>query len=337
MSKTLGRFDAASPISAARGPHRSEMALLTTLRPALRNPIWIVGLALVTVFAALSPHFLSAFNLANIVFQASLVGFLAIGLTPVVIEGDIDLTLGAVVSLAACLAIGLQPYGLPVAIGGAMLAGLALGLANGLIVERLGVSSFIVTLGGMIGIRGLAFLYAGDASLPTTDDNFAGLVDATFGAVAVITVCFVLAFAIFRWVLRNTRHGRNTYAIGGNRAAAVEAGVPVSRHVLINFAASGFMASLCGIAMAAHLGAATPSYGTDYELWAVISVVLGGTRLRGGVGGVAGTLVAVLTLAILQNGLNMIDVSPFYIPIIIGLALIAALLVDRQFNRRAGE
>jgi ribose transport system permease protein len=312
-------------------------AFRAALVPLLRNPIWIIALILTVFFASLSSHFLTAFNISNIVFQASLVGFLAIGLTPVVIGGDIDLTIGAVVALSACLAIALQPYGLPLAIGGAMLAGLSLGTLNGVLVERLGVSSFIVTLAGMIGIRGLAFLFIGDTSLPSTDDRFGTLVDSQFGLASSITIVFLLCVVGFRWVLRNTQHGRNTYAIGGNRTAAIDAGIPVSRHVIINFAASGLMAALCGIAMAAHLSAATPSYGTDYELWAVISVVLGGTRLRGGVGGVIGTLIAVLTLAVLQNGLNLIQISPFYIPVIMGFALIAALLVDRQFNRRAGE
>jgi ribose transport system permease protein len=318
-------------------PVRPKLAFEAALAPLLRNPIWILALILVVLFASLSPHFLTAFNIGNIVFQASLVGFLAIGLTPVVIGGDIDLTIGAVVALSACLAIALQPYGLSVAIAVAIVAGLGLGLLNGFLVEGLGVSSFIVTLAGMIGIRGLAFLFVGDTSLPSTDDRFGSIVDAQLGPVSAITVVFFVCVLAFHWMLRNTQHGRNTYAIGGNRTAAVDAGIPASRHVIINFVGSGLMASLCGVAMAAHLSAATPSYGTDYELWAVISVVLGGTRLRGGVGGVFGTLIAVLTLAILQNGLNLVNVSPFYIPVIMGLALIAALVVDRQFNRRAGE
>jgi ribose transport system permease protein len=120
----------------------------------------------------------------------------------------------------------------------------------------------------------------------------------------------------------------------------VNAGIQVSRHVIINFVIAGGLAGICGVAMAADLGAATPSYGKDYELWAVIAVVLGGTSLRGGTGTTIGTFGAVLTLAVLRNGLNLIHVSPFYITAIMGVALISAIILDRQFNRgswRPGE
>jgi ribose transport system permease protein len=303
----------------------------------VRNPFWFVGLVLVVVFATKSQHFLTTFNFGDIAFQAALSGFLAIGLTPVIISGNIDLTVGSVVALSACLAVGLQGYGLVLAILAALAAGGGLGLLNGVLVERLGISSFIVTLGGMIGVRGLAFLYAGDTSLASTDDRFADYIGWSYGPISVTIILFVICAIGIGWMLRYTRHGRNTYAIGGSRTASLEAGVPVSRHVTINFAISGLMAAICGVAMAAYLSAATPSYGTNYELWAVISVVLGGTRLRGGTGGVTGTVIAIAVLAILQNGLNMTNVSPFYIPVIMGGALIVALVIDRRARGRAEE
>ena len=128
-------------------------------------------------------------------------------------------------------------------------------------------------------------------------------------------------------------HGRNTYAIGGNRRAAEDAGIPVSKHLVANFALCGLMAALSGVFMAARLNAATPGFGREYELWAVIAVVLGGTSLRGGRGSAIGTFAAVIALAVLQNGLNLIHVSPFYVSAIMGLALIATLIIDRQLNR----
>lgn len=299
-----------------------------------RNPVWLLGLALFLFFSVSTSHFLTVYNLSNVLFQCALVGLLAVGLTPIIISGNIDLSVGAIVGLSSCLVIGMQnQLGLPGAIAAALGSGVALGFLNGLAVERLGVSSFIITLAGMIGIRGLAFLYAGDTSLSALDEQLYDLSALHVGPISLIPFIFIASIVFFQWMLRRTVHGRNTYAIGGSRSAAINAGIPVSRHVLVNFVLCGLMAALCGIAMAANLGAATPSYGKDYELWAVIAVVLGGTRLRGGKGDMLGTFAAVLALAILRNGLNMLHVAPFYIPGIMGIALIAALVFDKQLNR----
>jgi ribose transport system permease protein len=199
----------------------------------------------------------------------------------------------------------------------------------------MGISSFIVTLAMMSGIRGLTFLAIGDISLSSTDDRLNTFAMLAIGPISIVVVLFAALAAIVGVVLRFTSHGRNTYAIGGNRSAAVDVGIAVSRHVIVNFALCGLMAATCGIAMAANLGAAAPSFGRDYELLAITAVVLGGTRLQGGKGGVAGTLGAVLALAILRNGLNLLRVSPFYIPVVVGLVLIMALVLDRRVNRQA--
>ena len=307
-----------------------------TRRVALKYPIALVGALLFIGFSLASGHFLTIFNVSNILFQSALVGFLAIGLTPLIVSGNIDLSVGSMVGLSACLAVGLQPFGLPLALVAAICAGAVLGLLNGFVVERLGINSFIATLAAMIGISGLTFLYTGDNSLSVVDDRFLALGELTIGPVSAIAILFVLLVIAFQWMLSNTVHGRNSYAIGGNRAAAIDAGVPVRRHVLLNFVLCGLMAAICGIAMAADLGAATPSYGRDYELLSVTAVVLGGTSLRGGSGDVIGTFAAVLTLAILRNGLNLMHVPPFYIPIVMGTALIVALVFDRKLNRTKG-
>lgn len=301
------------------------------------SPIWLLTLGLMVYFSIASPYFLLASNIANILLQVSLLGFLTLGLTPVMISGNIDLTVGAVLGLAACLVVGLEPYGLPWAIAAALGAGIALGVFNGLVIEYTGVNSFIVTLGGMIGIRGLAFLYAGDTSLSPADDQLTRIAGLAVGPISTIVAVFAVTALGFHLFLRHTPAGRHTYAIGGNRNAARDAGVPVTRHVQLTFVLSGGMAALCGIAMAGNLGAATPSFGKDYELWAIIAVVLGGTSLRGGTGSVFGTLGAVAALATLRNGLALLSVQPFYEPIIMGLTLIGALVVDRLHNRKRGH
>jgi ribose transport system permease protein len=134
---------------------------------------------------------------------------------------------------------------------------------------------------------------------------------------------------LFALMLRFTVHGVNTFAIGGNRRASLDAGVNVTRYVLANFALSGAMAGLVGLIMVAQLGAASPVYGKDYELWATIAVVLGGTALAGGRGTILGTILADLSLTVLRNGLNLMKIEVRYVLIILGVVLIAALILDR--------
>ena len=294
---------------------------------AREQPMLVLSLCLAIAFSLSTDHFLTPFNLSNVLYQAALVGLLAVGMTPLLISGNIDLSVGAIVGMAACLAIKLQEQqmDLSIIIVISIAAGGLLGVLNGLIVEKIGISSFIVTLAAMIGYRGLTFLYAGDASLNGTDERLIDLGLLSWGPVSFISLLFVGLALVFQWMLGSSLHGRNSYAIGGNRRAAVDAGIRVSRHVIANFALSGLMA--------AKLGAATPKVGTDYEVWAVTAIVLGGTRLRGGKGTVVGTFGAVLALATLRNGMDLIQVPPFYVPVIVGSALIVALLFDRSLSR----
>jgi ribose transport system permease protein len=305
---------------------------LNALKLLKRNPIWVfLGLEFL-FFSLATPYFFATINLSNVLLQSAFIGFLSVGLTLVMINGNIDLTVGATAGLAACLAVGLQPFGLWTALIAALAAGTVLGTLNGLLVEKIGINSFIVTLAGMIGIRGLAFSYAGETSLSATYDSFIDFGSLSVGPISVIAILFLAIAAIIGFVLSQTPHGRNAYAVGGNREAAVNAGIRVSRHVVVNFIISGLLASVCGVLMSAQMGAATPTYAQDYELWAVTAVVLGGTRLNGGAGRISGTLGGALALATLRNGMNLLHVQAYYVLVVIGLALIVALLLDRQFS-----
>lgn len=306
---------------------------LRIVRALRSQPVWIIGFLVTAYFSIQSPFFLTPFNISNILLECALIGFLAVGLTPVIVSGNIDLSVGSVVGLTACLAVGLQEYGLYTAIFAALGAGLLLGAINGLIIEKVGISSFIVTLAAMIGYRGLIYSYTGDNSLSPIDDRLSEFSYLSIGPLTMIPIFFLGSVVIFQIILKLTVLGRNAYAVGGNRHAAENAGVPVTRTIVSVFALSGLMAAVCGIAMAANLSAATPTFGQDYELWAVIAVVLGGARLRGGVGGLIGTLAAVVTLGVVRNGLNLSGVSPFLVPVIMGATLIAVLVADRQLNR----
>lgn len=310
---------------------------VTRLLHFLLAPAPILLLLLFALFSLTSPSFLTSFNLTNVLLHASLIGLIAIGLTPVMINGQIDLTVGSILGFAACIAVGFQgALGLWGALALALASGTLLGLLNGFIIERTGVNAFIVTLAGMIGIRGLAFVVFGDTSVSPPDTQLADIGALKIGPFSLITIIFLVAALIVGAIMRLSIHGRNTYAIGGSRRAASDAGIAVGKHVIANFALCGALAALAGICMAAQLASAVPSYGRDYELWAVIAVVLGGTRMRGGRGTIAGTVVAVIALAILRNGMNLVNVSPFYVPVIIGLTLVGALVLDRKFSSKSG-
>lgn len=304
------------------------------LRSIGRNAIWVLLLLACTIFASASPYFLNPYNITEILLQAAIFGFLAIGLTPLMVNGNIDLSVGSTIGLTACLAIGLQTLGLAIALPATIACGAALGCLNGWLVEKAGINSFIVTLAAMIGIRGLAFLYTGEGSITSTSSAFSEIGTMSLGPFSLPVIVFAIIFVLFHWLLSRTIHGRNAYAIGGNRSAAVNAGVQVSTHVIINFTLCGATAALCGIVMASQLGAATPSYGSGYELWAITAVVLGGTSLRGGSGTLVGTLGGVLTLAVLRNGIDIVQIQPFYAQVIMGSILIAAIAVDKVFNQR---
>jgi ribose transport system permease protein len=302
--------------------------------PVSRNPIFLLALALFCAFALFVPHFFSVFNVSNILLQSAFVGLLAIGLTPLMIGAGIDLSVGATLGLAACIVVGLQDYGLSIAVPAALASGVLVGMLNGWVVTFLGVDAFIATLASMIGIRGVTFELVGDVSMGASSSMLVTLGAAKVGPVSVIVVATIVVALIIHYVMRRTIHGRYTYAIGGNRKAAEDAGLPISSHIMLNFVVSGLCAAFCGIAMAANLAAATPSFGRDYELWAITAVVLGGTSLRGGTGTVTGTIAAVLTLSILRNGLNLMHVPMFYVPIAMGVVLVLALLADKKLNKR---
>lgn len=303
----------------------------TVRRLAADHYVWML-LALVCVFFAfLSPHFLTAFNIGNVLTQSAFIGLLAIGMTLVILNGEIDLSVGATLALSAALAIGLQNSGWPTsaAIAAGLLAGTALGFINGAVVVASGMHSFVVTLGALIGIRGLVFVYTKGNALLVEDFTYADLLEVYVGPVSLTAIIFLGMLAVFQWLLSASRHGREAYAVGDNPEAARDAGVKVGRHKIINFTISGFLAALCGILLSIRLGTAEPQAGRIWELWTIIAVVLGGTRLQGGVGSLWKTLGGVLVLAVLQNGLRLLNTPNHVELIVMGVILMIALGIDR--------
>jgi ribose transport system permease protein len=220
----------------------------------------------------------------------------------------------------------------------ALLTGCVLGLINGMIVWKTGVDAFIVTLGAMLGYRGLVFLYNGEQ--PTSNLNWTMVDIAEWGIAGLQTPAIaLLAAVLIVWlVMTRTVHGRNAYAIGDNREAAVNAGIRVGPHMVINFVLIGFLAALSAVVFYSGNGSVNPNDGMLFELWAITAVVLGGTKLAGGKGSIIGTLGGVIAIQLLRRGLNHIGADTETVNIVIGTILIVVLLLDRQLNRkRSGE
>ncbi|TVP71828.1 MAG: ABC transporter permease [Rhodobacteraceae bacterium] len=319
----------------------SRLNDISVLRWLMRNPIWGFVLLIFVFFSLSADNFFDYRNFQNILVQTSTIGIIALGMTLVMINGNIDLSVGATLALAAAFAVDVQSWAafatwgnwqiLP-AVCIALLVGILMGAINGFIVWKTGVDAFIVTLGAMLGIRGLVFVYTGESSFFATNFAYSDFSALSLGPLPVLAVIFLLCVMVVHWLLSRTVHGRNTYAVGGNREAAVNAGIRVGPHMILNFMIIGFLAALSGVLLSTQMGAATPNLGRDYELWVITAVVLGGTKLTGGKGDIIGTFGGVLAIGIMRNGMNLMQVPAFYVLVIIGAILIAVLFLDKRFN-----
>lgn len=314
------------------------------LRWLVKNPIWVFVLIVFVFFSLVSDHFFDPRNFQNILVQTSTIGLIALGMTLVMVNGNIDLSVGATLALAAAVAVDVQSWAVFAAWGNwqilpaiflALLVGILLGAVNGFIVWKTGVDAFIVTLGAMLGIRGLVFVYTGEQSFYAMNLAYSDFSALSIGPLPALALIFLLCTLGMHLLLSRTVHGRNTYAVGGNREAAVNAGIRVGSHMMINFMIIGFLAALSGVLLSTQMGAATPNLGRDYELWVITAVVLGGTKLTGGKGDIIGTLGGVLAVGMLRNGMNLMNVPAFYVYVVLGSILIAVLFLDKRFNRTA--
>ena len=319
----------------------------------LAAPMFLV--ALILIFSILEPNFLNPFNLLNTLRQVSFTGLIAVGMTFVILTAGIDLSVGSLLALAGMVGAFVAKGGLAdrFAVGEAvdasnpwwlaLLAALAIGAiggaAQGFTISKLRVPPFVVTLGGLTIFRGLTLMLSegGPISGFEPDYNFwgQGRVDILFiENVPIPALIFVAAAAIAAIVLRYTRFGQHVYATGGNRVAAKLNGVPTERIIFSVYVIVGFMCGLAGFLLSARLGSAEAVAGIGFELAVIAAVVIGGTSLFGGVGGIFGTVVGVLLIGVLTNGLVLLNVSSFVQQVIIGLVLIAAVAFD-QFATRS--
>jgi ribose/xylose/arabinose/galactoside ABC-type transport system permease subunit len=287
--------------------------------------------------------FLAPDNMILLLSQSVPLGIIALGMTIIMINGNIDLSVGATFALCAIVMLDsmtwpiLAPLGdwaIPFAWGLALLTGMLMGLINGLIVWKTGVDAFIVTLGAMLGFRGLVFMYNGEQPTFHLNWTLVDIAESTPLGIPLPILVFTVCIAIIWWIMNRTVHGRNTYAIGDNREAAVNAGIKVGPHMVLNYVLIGFLAALSAITFYSGSGSVNPNDGMLYELWIITAVVLGGTKLTGGKGSIIATVGGILAIQLMRKGLGFIGADTAMVNLVIGLILVAVLYLDKQLNRK---
>lgn len=302
--------------------------------------VLIMIVVVVALVSSATPNFLSPQNVRSLLVTAAIAAVPALGMTLALAMGALDLSIGSLQALAACtVAILLGSVGIPLSIGATILLGAGVGLANGLIVTRLGVPAFVATLGGMSVLRGAALLITDGQSILLMDEpDFARL---NSGQVLGVPIPVLIALGLFAalWVvMRHTPFGQHICAIGGNEKAAEATGLHIDRVKILVFVIVSATAALSGVMLTSQLMIVDGTLGVGLELQAIAIVVLGGTSLMGGNANMFGTLLAAVLISVINSALNILKVEPFYQYLALGLLLIGALALDtlrRRLIKRA--
>lgn len=293
-------------------------------------------IVLFVVLSVASDTFLTADNLMSVVRQASPSLIVAIGMTFVLILGGIDLSVGSVACLSGTMAAGLMTMnGLPVAaaILIALAVGAVIGFVNGIVIAKIKIPAFIVTLALMSTARGLALVYTGGRAISGVPAEAAQLGRGYIGPIPT-PVIFMIIVVVVAWILlSSTKFGRHVFATGGNEECARLSGIKVDITKIIVYTISGLTAGLTGILLTMRLASGQPTLGQGMELDAIAAVVLGGTTLTGGKGFVLGTIIGCLFMQILNNGFNILGVSSFWQQVFTGIILLVAVCLYERGNK----
>jgi inositol transport system permease protein len=291
------------------------------------------------IISLITPQFLTVSNWTIIITQVSINALLAFGVTFVIITGGIDLSLGSIVAVTGVTSAMLAhpdsyPVLIPILMG--LLAGLLMGAFNGFIITKSKIAPFIVTLGTMTIGRGLALILSDGRPVSNLSDSFNYLGSGTVLGIPVLILIFIFVFAICSIILSKTILGRYIYAIGGNEQAARASGINIDRVKLSVYSISGLLAGLAGILLASRITTGQPNAGAGFELDAIAAVVIGGTSTTGGRGSMAGTLIGVLLIGVINNGLDLLNVTSYYQQVVMGIIIIGAVVLD-SLNQKSNS
>lgn len=304
-------------------PFRIELAMLGALI------LLCIGLTI------LQPRFLSAGNLQNILSQVMVLGIIAIGQTLVILTGGIDLSVGGIAALSTMVGgLVMMQSGVAWGIIVMLLTGLLLGTINGILVAYVGLAPFIVTLGMVSICASLAFVISDGQSLVGLPESYSIFGTESLGPIKYYVILFIILYLLAHVFLTRTKPGRFIYAIGSNREAARLSGINVARYQIIPYATTGVLCALAMMIESSRLGAIDPNTGARFDLTTIAAVVIGGASLMGGKGSVIGTLIGMMIIGVLQNGLNIIGVNAFWQGTALGAVIILAVILDRVVRRR---
>ena len=298
----------------------------------------IIALIAMCIFMVVYPTtrttFMTPKNLFNILRQNASNMFLATGMTMVIILGGIELSVGSVIALSGCVAAGAVVYfHLPIVVGFI----LAVGVFNGLVICKTDIPPFIVTLASMNIAKGIALVITGGAPIRCMEDMFKWPGAGYIGPFPVPAVLMIIVFILAVFMVNRTQLGRHIYAVGGNAQAAKFSGINVEKVKFIVYTYTGIMAGIAGVIIASRLYSGQPTAGDGAEMDAIAAVVVGGTSMSGGSGTLGGTLIGVLIIGILNNGLNLMGVDSNWQYIVKGLVILLAVYVDWVRNKKAGR
>ena len=308
-----------------------DSRLLQKLLPFLSLIALFIGLSIA------SPYFLTANNLASVARQTAVFNTMALGMTIVIITGGIDLSVGSILGLAGLIGAMALEAGYPVA-GGVLvgiIVGTGCGFLNGLLITRLRIPPFVVTLGALGIYRGAALILSNGLPVHRIPPAFAFVGEGSLLGIPFVLWLLVICAVIVHLVLEHTRLGRYAFAIGSNKIASVYAGIPVDFHTTAVYAIGGALTGLAGMIEASRLMTGQPTAGQGYELQAIAAVVIGGGSLNGGEGSVVGTLIGAFIMGLLSNGADLLNISNYWQQVIIGSVIILAVTLDEVRKRRA--
>ncbi|RCV57800.1 ABC transporter permease [Marinitenerispora sediminis] len=329
--------DAAAP---GRGPSRPGPGRRRGADLIVRSNLLLVFLALCVVASLLAPEFLTTRNMANLLQQSALTGIVAIGMTMVILTAGIDLSVGSTAAFGGMVVALLidRDMNFVLAILVSLACGAAFGALMGGLSAYLSLPAFMTTLAGLTAIRGLTYLLTdGEPAGGDIPEVFQLLGGGFVGYVPIVGIIFVAVTVLAALVLRCTTFGEYVYAVGSNREAARLSGLPVRAVITAVFAISGALSALAGVLLTSRLTIGQPTAFNGLELDAIAAVVLGGTNLFGGRGGVFGTFVAVLLLSVLRNLCNLLGLGSFFQMVVTGLILVAALILNMAIEKRGAR
>lgn len=293
----------------------------------------LIGLLLLCfIISIITPRFLNVNNLLNVLTQVSVNAVIAIGMTFVILTGGIDLSVGSILAITGAIAASIivKSNSLFLAIVVTILLGALIGAFNGAIVAKGKIQPFIVTLATMTIFRGATYVFTNGTPISGLSKNFTFIGNARVLGIPFPVIITLIVFTLAWYLISETRYGRYVYALGGNEDSTRLSGINTDKVKMLVYIVSGIASAISGVIVTSRIGSASPNAGSGYELDAIAAVVLGGTSLSGGEGSITGTIVGAMIIGVLNNGLNLMNVSPFYQSIVKGLVILLAVLIDKK-------